>query len=147
MPDSQSPESPDTPDVPGSATVPQQSPPLHLLGSATDAEPAPPVPPVHAERYELLEEIARGGMGVVYRARDRWLAREVGLKTLLKVPAEGSVIAARFREEARITGQLQHPNIPPVHDLGTRPDGRPFLAMKLIKGRTLDAILKERPDP
>ena len=55
--------------------------------------------------------------------------------------------ARRFVDEARITGQLQHPGIPPVHDLGTLPDGRPFLAMKLIKGRTLDALLRDRPDP
>ncbi len=104
-------------------------------------------PRVSAGRYELDEEIARGGMGIVYRARDLVLDREVGLKTLLHVPARGNVIAKRFRDEARITGQLQHPNIPPVHDLGTLPDGRPFLAMKFMKGRTLDALLKARIDP
>src|SRR5262249_35503705 len=49
--------------------------------------------------------------------------------------------------EARITGQLQHPGVPAVHDLGALPDGRPFLAMKLVKGRTLADLLKERPDP
>ena len=142
---------PDTPDTPpGSVTVVQQgTPPLALLGSATDADPVPPRASGTGgpERYELLEEIARGGMGVVYLARDRVLDRDVGVKTLLNVPAAESVIAARFREEARITGQLQHPNIPPVHDLGTLPDGRPYLAMKLIKGRTLDAMLKDRSDP
>jgi len=99
------------------------------------------------ERYELLEEIARGGMGIVYRARDRVLEREVGLKTLLQVPEESSAAIARFLTEARITGQLQHPNIPPVHDLGTLNDGRPFLAMKLIEGRTLEAELQARTDP
>ena len=61
--------------------------------------------------------------------------------------AAGSAAARRFVDEARIAGQLQHPGIPPVHDLGTLPDGRPFLAMKLIKGRTLDALLGDRPDP
>ena len=55
--------------------------------------------------------------------------------------------ARRFADEARIAAQLQHPGIPPVHDLGTLPDGRPFLAMKLIKGDTLDALLVARPDP
>ena len=142
---------PDTPDTPpGSVTVVQQgTPPLALLGSSTDTGSVPPRASGTGgpERYELLEEIARGGMGVVYLARDRVLDRDVGVKTLLNVPAAESVIAARFREEARITGQLQHPNIPPVHDLGTLPDGRPYLAMKLIKGRTLDAMLKDRPDP
>src|SRR5262249_35980389 len=52
-----------------------------------------------------------------------------------------------FLSEARITGQLQHPGIPAVHQVGTLADGRPFLAMKLIKGSTLEYILKQRPDP
>src|SRR5262245_7362215 len=55
--------------------------------------------------------------------------------------------AQRFVNEARITGQLQHPGIPAVHQVGTLPDGRPFLAMKLIKGNTLDAIVNVRADP
>ena len=110
----------------------------HPASAATD---------IGTDRYQLLGEIARGGMGIVFRARDRVLDREVGLKTLLRVPGKGNAIAARFLAEAQITGQLQHPNIPPVHDLGTLPDGRPFIAMKLIKGRTLEAELKDRPDP
>jgi len=105
-----------------------------------------PAPASNPERYELLDELARGGMGVVYRARDRVLNRVVGLKTLISAVAPESAVL-RFRAEAHITGQLQHPNIPPVHDLGTLPDGRPFLAMKLIKGDTLDVLLKARPDP
>ena len=56
-------------------------------------------------------------------------------------------VARRFADEARITAQLQHPAIPPVHDLGTLPDGRPFLAMKLIRGHTLEELLRRRPDP
>jgi serine/threonine protein kinase len=138
MPDSSSPE---TPNTPGTA-IQYGGLPHALFDSVT----LRPLGFGESERYELLEEIARGGMGIVFRARDRVLNREVGLKTLLKVPPQGSAIASRFREEARITGQLQHPNIPPVHDLGTLSDGRPFLAMKLIKGHTLDAILKDRPD-
>src|SRR5262249_1947228 len=55
--------------------------------------------------------------------------------------------ARRFDGEARIAAQLQHPGIPPVHDRGNLPDGRPFLAMKLIKGETLDRLLAARPDP
>ena len=98
-------------------------------------------------RYRLGEEIARGGMGVVYAARDLVLDRDIGLKTLRQSPPAGSPLARRFREEARITGQLQHPGIPPVHDLGALADGRPFLAMKLIKGRTLADLLGERPGP
>ena len=92
--------------------------------------------------YELAEEVGRGAMGVVYRARDTALGRDVAVKVLQdRFPAAGSA-ARRFLEEARITGQLQHPGIPPVHEVGTLADGRLFLAMKLIKGRTLADVLK-----
>jgi serine/threonine protein kinase len=94
--------------------------------------------------YEIDAEIARGGMGVVYHARDMAMGREVAVKVLLdKFPIDGPT-ARRFVDEARITGQLQHPGIPPIHHIGQRPDGRPYLAMKLIRGRTLDELLKER---
>jgi tetratricopeptide (TPR) repeat protein len=99
-----------------------------------------------AARYRLGEEIARGGMGVVYRATDAVLGREVAVKVLQEEYAPASGTARRFADEARITGQLQHPNIPAVHDLGVLPDGRPFLAMKLIKGETLEDLLKHRAD-
>src|SRR5262245_58160134 len=96
--------------------------------------------------YELRDEIGRGGMGVVYRARDAALDRDVAVKLLSdRYPAD-SPAAQRFLSEARITGQLQHPGIPAVHQVGTLADGRPFLAMKLIQGSTLEAILKHRPD-
>ncbi len=94
-----------------------------------------------AAGYDLGDEIGRGGMGVVYRARDRGLDREVAVKLLLERYAPTSGTAARFLDEARITGRLQHPGIPAVYQVGTWGDGRPFLAMKLIKGQTLDALL------
>jgi serine/threonine protein kinase len=104
-------------------------------------------PPASPPGYELLEEIGRGGMGIVYRARDTALGRDVAVKLLSqRYPADSST-AQRFLSEARITGQLQHPGIPAVHQVGTLADGRPFLAMKLIKGSTLESILKNRPDP
>src|SRR5271166_4920054 len=96
--------------------------------------------------YELCEEIGHGGMGVVYRARDVALDRDVAVKVLSeRYPAE-SPAAQRFLSEARITGQLQHPGIPAVHQVGALVDGRPFLAMKLIKGSTLEELLKARAD-
>ena len=109
-------------------------------------EAAPGQPPAAGPRYVLGEEIARGGMGAVCRATDTVLGREVAVKTLQSRYGPDSSAARRFAGEARITGQLQHPAIPPVHDLGTLPDGRPFLAMKLIRGDTLDESLRERPD-
>jgi serine/threonine-protein kinase len=114
--------------------------------AAENSQAAHPILDGPDGRYELLEEIARGGMGAVVRARDRTLEREVAVKVLQERFKAGSLMARRFVDEARIAGQLQHPGIPPVHDLGTLPDGRPFLAMKLIKGRTLDALLRDRPD-
>jgi WD40 repeat protein/serine/threonine protein kinase len=96
--------------------------------------------------FELLDEVGRGGMGVVYRACDLALDREVAVKLLQdRFPADGPA-AQRFLGEARITGQLQHPGIPAVHHIGRLADGRPFLAMKLIRGRTLDDKLKARAD-
>src|SRR5262245_8080660 len=86
-------------------------------------------------------------MGVVYRATDVNLGREVAIKVLQDRFAPDSSISRRFADEARITGQLQHLNIPAVHDLGTLPDGRPFLVMRLIKGSTLDDLLKQRQTP
>ena len=109
----------------------------HTLGFPDDDGP-----PVAPPGYELLEVVGRGGMGVVYRARDIALDREVAVKLLLDRYAPDSPTAARFLDEARITGQLQHPGIPAVYQVGTLPGGRPFLAMKLIKGDTLDALLK-----
>jgi tetratricopeptide (TPR) repeat protein len=111
------------------------------------AVPLPPATlPPSAERYALLDEIAQGGMGVIYRAMDTALGREVAVKVLQERFAPGSGTARRFADEAHIAAQLQHPGIPPVHDLGILPDGRPFLAMKLIKGQTLEALLAARPD-
>ena len=103
-------------------------------------------PLASASRYVLGSEIAHGGMGAVYRATDTTFGREVAVKVLKETFSPTSGVARRFADEARITGQLQHPAIPPVHDFGTLPDGRPFLAMKLIKGQTLDELLKERAD-
>jgi serine/threonine-protein kinase len=86
-------------------------------------------------------------MGVVYSAADTVLGRDVAIKVLQDRFASSPAAARRFVDEARITAQLQHPAIPPVHDLGTLTDGRPFLAMKLIKGQTLEDQLTARPDP
>ena len=107
--------------------------------STAELSAAPASPP----GYELMDEIGRGGMGVVYSARDVALDRDVAVKLLSERYAADSPAAQRFLSEARITGQLQHPGIPAVHQVGALADGRPFLAMKLIKGSTLEAILKQ----
>ena len=96
---------------------------------------------------ELLEEIARGGMGAILRGYDAAIGRDVAVKVLLEDHRGRPEAARRFLEEARIAGRLQHPGVVPVYALGRTPDGRPYFAMKLIKGRTLTALLAERPDP
>ncbi|MFO0966235.1 MAG: hypothetical protein U0793_11715 [Gemmataceae bacterium] len=103
------------------------APPSATSGAAPDSVPTAPSPPATG-RYHLHGEIARGGMGVVYRANDTVLGREVAVKVLLDKFAPGSGAGRRFVDEARITGQLQHPAIPAVHDLGVLAGGRPFLA-------------------
>jgi Tfp pilus assembly protein PilF len=110
-------------------------------GSEAGAPGAAALPRVPG--YEILGELGRGGMGLVLRARDPDFGRSLAVKVLLPEAREQPGAAERFLEEARLTGRLQHPGIPPVHELGVLPDGSPFFAMKLIEGRTLAALLKE----
>jgi tetratricopeptide (TPR) repeat protein len=119
----------------------------HVLPSAgTDGPracadaPANDLPAVPG--YRVLREIARGGMGRVLAAYDLTLERDVALKVLLP-----GANADRFVRESKITARLPHPGIPPVHALGTLADGSPFLAMKLIAGRTLAEDLKTADRP
>ncbi|WP_165227619.1 protein kinase domain-containing protein [Aquisphaera insulae] len=98
-------------------------------------------------RYQLFEELARGGMGVVIRGRDVDLGRDVAVKVLREELAERPEVVSRFVEEAQIGGQLQHPGIIPVYELGRLPDSRLYIAMKLVRGRTLAEMLRGRADP
>jgi eukaryotic-like serine/threonine-protein kinase len=94
-------------------------------------------------RYKVGEELARGGVGKVLRARDRQLNRSQVIK-LLNLGTEASQkVILNFIREAQITAQLEHPNIVPVHDLGIRETGEVYFTMKRIKGRTLKEILRE----
>lgn len=86
-------------------------------------------------RYEILEEIARGAFGVVYRARDRELDRGVALKALRHADA-GAAVRERFLREARLAARLAHPNIMPVYETGIH-EGRPFYTMPLVEGPPL----------
>ena len=95
------------------------------------------VPDLSGTRYQLLERVARGGMGVVYAALDEMLGRRVALK-VLDVPSAGGDLARRLNREARVLARLEHPGIVPVHDVGTLADGRVFYAMKFVEGQRLD---------
>jgi serine/threonine-protein kinase len=95
-------------------------------------------------RFRIDGEIARGGMGAILKGRDTALGREIAVKVLLETHQGKAELAQRFLEEAQIAGQLQHPGIVPVYDLGVFPDKRPYFTMKLVKGKTLAALLTAR---
>lgn len=112
---------------------------LHLglpeLARAFAADPPPPW------RYRQLREINRGGMGTIYRVLDSSLSRYSAMKVALPFVAQDPENVARFINEARITSQLEHPNIVPVHDLGETPGGGCYFTMKLVEGEPLSRIL------
>jgi tetratricopeptide (TPR) repeat protein len=94
------------------------------------------------ERFEILKPHARGGLGAVYVALDRELNREVALKQIVEARADDLGARRRFLLEAEITGRLEHPGIVPVYGLGVQPDGRPFYAMRFVRGTTLDEAIR-----
>jgi tetratricopeptide (TPR) repeat protein len=132
-------------------------PRVHLREPATEGVTpvnrpgSPEMPPVSASpataaRLQFVGEIARGGMGAILKGRDADLGRDVAVKVLLETHAGKTELAQRFVEEAQITGQLQHPGIVPVYELGVFADRRPYFTMKLVKGKTLAALLAARQD-
>jgi eukaryotic-like serine/threonine-protein kinase len=100
-----------------------------------------------SDRVQLLGEIARGGMGVVLKGRDPDLGRDLAVKVLLEAHKDKPDLVRRFIEEAQIGGQLQHPGVVPVYELGNFGDCRPYFTMKLVKGQTLSELLSERESP
>jgi len=94
--------------------------------------------------YELLEEIARGGMGIVYRARQVRLRRAVAVKMILAGDWADPAEVKRFEAEARAAANLQHPNIVAVHEIGTH-EGQCYFSMDLVEGRSLAAIARDKP--
>jgi WD40 repeat protein/tRNA A-37 threonylcarbamoyl transferase component Bud32 len=99
------------------------------------------LPSPAARRFQILRPHAKGGLGKVYVARDEELRREVALKEIQERHADSPESRARFLLEAEVTGNLEHPGIVPVYSLGHYGDGRPFYAMRFIRGDSLkDAI-------
>jgi tetratricopeptide (TPR) repeat protein/predicted Ser/Thr protein kinase len=109
-------------------------------GGAPAASATTLAPGTRVGRYEIVEKLGSGGMGVVYRAHDPKLARPVALK-LLHPHAEGTSAALELQREAQAIARLAHPNVVTVHDVGIH-EGRVFVAMEYVEGGTLDAWLR-----
>ncbi len=118
------------------ATVPMSKPPMQKRRGAS-------APFVHANRYELRDVIGRGGMGEVCSAYDTQIGREVAIKRMTADDPSSDQLA-RFLREARIQGRLQHPSIPPVHEIGIDESGRPYFVMARLAGVTLAHVLRDR---
>ena len=126
--------------------------PRVMLRDTTCGEEASPIiRPTYGNetstRYRIDGEIARGGMGTVLKGRDPDLGRDVAIKVLREDHRDSRDLIRRFVEEAQIGGQLQHPGLVPIYELGTFADQRPFFSMKLVQGQTLADLLEDRPTP
>jgi len=105
--------------------------------------PASDQPLQRAGRYEVTGILGEGGMGRVYSAFDAEIGREVAVKVLLPAPGISRADLDRFVLEARVTGQLEHPGVVPVYDVGITDDGQVYLVMKRVEGRPLSAVVRD----
>jgi serine/threonine protein kinase len=122
-----------------------------LKNAAAQLRPTLPAMPEVVETpnipgYEILGDLGRGGMGVVFKARQLNLNRIVALKMLLQSEAAGPQQIKRFKNETELLARLQHPNIIPIYDVGTQ-DGRPYFTMEFVDGPSLAKFQGSRPAP
>ncbi|MBC7816637.1 MAG: protein kinase [Planctomycetaceae bacterium] len=107
------------------------------------AAPKSPNAPRAEDRYKLLDNFAHGGLGNIWLAEDTSIHRQIAFKELLPKALKNRSIVERFMEEAQITGQLEHPCIVPIYDVGYQENGTPFYAMKLLKGGNMEKAIEE----
>lgn len=100
------------------------------------------LPPDNAQRFQAIREVSRGGIGRIEAALDPIIGRRVAIKTLREELKEEEQVALQFGAEAQITGQLEHPNVVPIYDLGEDENGQ-FIVMKLIEGKCFGDLIKE----
>lgn len=120
-----------------------------IIGTETScpSESAEPPAPLRIGNYDILRELARGGMGVVFQARQRGINRLVALKTILSGQLAGRDEIKRFQAEAEAAGRLDHPNIVPIFDVGEH-NGQPYFSMGYVDGESLSSVLRGGPiDP
>lgn len=134
-------------DSPPAAEYAARFPELEFAGAYLDTASAPdrsdPTGPPTLDGYEVLGRVGEGGMGLVYEAREERLGRVVAVKVPRRGEAADPAKRQRFVTEARIAAALEHPGIVPVHELVAEPGADPFYAMKLVRGRTLDATIRD----
>jgi serine/threonine-protein kinase len=132
--------------------TPAEPEPVRTLASGEAATPPPapasaverieaPVGVAPEDRYERLEVLGAGGMGEVVLCKDRWIGREVAMKTMRPSSLPSMEARERFTREMRVQGQLEHPSIVPAYDAGVTADGELYFTMRRLKGRTLEQIL------
>jgi tRNA A-37 threonylcarbamoyl transferase component Bud32 len=135
---------------PPRADSPAEDRPFASVRRSSTTAPEPPSPPgdpsaapptLLSDKFVERGPLGRGGSSTVVRALDKDLLRDVAVKVLLSDQADAAGESARFAEEARVTGQLEHPNIIPVYEFGTQQNGRRYLCMRLVEGETLEAVL------
>jgi len=117
-------------------------PPQSSSPRAVNAEPAPLDDTGFVERYQLGTRLGIGGMGEVRLVRDHRIGRDVAMKLIREGVGMRGDVRIRFEREARVQGQLEHPSIVPVYDLGISPGGEAFFTMKRVRGHSLDDIMR-----
>src|SRR5262249_14957944 len=128
------------------STDPVLTTPLSAQSTSGDAAPDAPEAGETIAGYRIEGELGRGGMGVVYRARQPGLNRLVALKMILHAGPSGSAERQRFQAEAEGLARLRHDNIVHVYEIGEH-DGKPFLSLEYVEGGSLDRLLKTAPLP